>query len=174
MQSIRVSCGFIITCQDKWLIAHVTNGKNWDFPKGVGDDGEDELETALRETLEETGLDLRPFIENLIDYGRHTYQPKKKDLHLFGVNLHELDVSKLTCESMVVRPNYSFPEVDAFMLIDPTRRDNFLAPRMLEWVNAHVITCSSSTSSSTPYSSPLSLTDSTPTEMKQINNTPTL
>jgi 8-oxo-dGTP pyrophosphatase MutT (NUDIX family) len=163
---VRVSCGFIITCQNKWLIAHVTNGKTWDFPKGIGDDNEPELETALRETLEETGLDLRPYLGSLVDYGRHGYQPKKKDLHLYGIHVPELDLSKLVCESMVVRPNYSFPEVDAFMLIDPSKRDNFLAPRMLEWVNTHVISCTSSTSSSTHYSSPSSPTDSTPTETK--------
>lgn len=40
-----------------WRMLVLRAYKNWDFPKGVVDPGEDPLEAAKREALEETGLD---------------------------------------------------------------------------------------------------------------------
>lgn len=59
------SCGALIyrknkQNQDKYellLIKHCSGG-HWSFPKGHVESGENELETALREIKEETGLDV--------------------------------------------------------------------------------------------------------------------
>lgn len=55
------SCGTIIIDQDKVLLvgARDNDGKMfWSFPKGHQEDGETDEETALRETLEEVGLEV--------------------------------------------------------------------------------------------------------------------
>ena len=55
------SCGCIITKDDKvFLICTLDDGKEvfWSFPKGHQEAGETDMKTALRETKEETGLDV--------------------------------------------------------------------------------------------------------------------
>ena len=67
------SCGFILFRQPEegrryYLLMHYRAG-HWDFPKGHVEDGEGEIQTALRELEEETG------IRNVevIDGFRHEY-----------------------------------------------------------------------------------------------------
>ena len=60
------SCGCIILKDDKvFLICTLDDEKEafWSFPKGHQEAGETDVETALRETKEETGLDVE-----IIDY----------------------------------------------------------------------------------------------------------
>lgn len=62
---IEKSCGCIIIKDDKVLLicARDDDGKLfWSFPKGHQEDGESDIETAIRETREETGLDV-----NIVD-----------------------------------------------------------------------------------------------------------
>ena len=139
---MKISAGFIIEVYGRWLVAHVTNGKNWDFPKGGVDNGETHLEAAIREVMEETSFDLMPLLDKyvLIDYGQHPYI-NGKQLHLFGIKIPEIDVSKLECTEYVERGDHRFPECDAFMLIDPAKREDYLNRSMLKWVNVHVLKC---------------------------------
>ena len=56
------SCGAVIYRKhhgntEILLIRHIKSGY-WSFPKGHSEDGETEVETALREVREETGLDI--------------------------------------------------------------------------------------------------------------------
>lgn len=56
------SCGCIILKDDKALLigARDDDGKLfWSFPKGHQEDGETDAETAVRETKEETNLDVK-------------------------------------------------------------------------------------------------------------------
>ena len=59
MKKIK-SCGFIVYKLDdegqKYLLLHQTKSGTWSFPKGRMEAGEDELQTAMRELYEETGL----------------------------------------------------------------------------------------------------------------------
>ena len=60
------SCGCIILKDNRvFLIGALDNDKEmfWSFPKGHQEVGETDIETALRETKEETGLDVE-----IIDY----------------------------------------------------------------------------------------------------------
>ncbi|MCD7741065.1 MAG: NUDIX domain-containing protein [Ruminococcus sp.] len=55
------------------LIKHLNSG-HWSFPKGHVEEGETEIETAMREIKEETGMDVMidPTFRELV-----TYNPKK-------------------------------------------------------------------------------------------------
>lgn len=103
MAEIR-SCGVLIYRDDPslsfLLMRHPTR---WDLPKGHVDDGESDLECALRELEEETGItrndieldeDFRFVNEYLVRYMRHGNEPKLKRLVLF--------LAKLTSEIEIV------------------------------------------------------------------------
>lgn len=66
------SCGCIILRDGKVLLigARDDNGKLfWSFPKGHQEDGEVDIETAIRETKEEIGIDVEVFDEKPIKTG---------------------------------------------------------------------------------------------------------
>jgi 8-oxo-dGTP pyrophosphatase MutT (NUDIX family) len=70
----RLSCGILIlNGQQELLLCHVTGQDHWDLPKGGAHEGESPLQAALRETREETGLDLAA--EVLRELGRFDYRP---------------------------------------------------------------------------------------------------
>ena len=52
------SCGCIIIENKKVLLIYEKDRNFWGFPKGHVEDGENEIETALREVKEEVGLDV--------------------------------------------------------------------------------------------------------------------
>ena len=57
------SCGCIIVKNEKVLLVYEKNRNFWGFPKGHMEDGENEIETALREVKEEVGIDVEIDIE---------------------------------------------------------------------------------------------------------------
>ena len=133
-KSKRLSCGVVIL--NPWrelLLCHVTGQGHWDLPKGGMDPGETPLQTALRETREETGLQLSA--QALMDLGRFPYTAKK-GLHLFATQLPRLDVSRLTCHSHFVDrlTRRSLPEMDGFDWFAWDRTRELCTPKM-----AHVL-----------------------------------
>ena len=66
------SCGAVIFDGDKVLVIQQQEG-HWGFPKGHVEDGESEVETAIREIKEETNLDVE--INEKYRYVE-TYSPK--------------------------------------------------------------------------------------------------
>lgn len=103
----------LLTEDRELLLCHVTGQSHWDLPKGGIHDGESALEAALRETHEETGLQLSA--GSTLDLGRHVYTGKK-DLHLFAVLTGRIDPRELHCESCYVErgSGRSRPEMDGF------------------------------------------------------------
>lgn len=83
MAKHSVSCGtLVVNPRRELLLCHVTNTPKWDIPKGMRDPGETELEAAMRELREETGL---AFDADLFrDLGPFAYR-RDKGLHLFMV-----------------------------------------------------------------------------------------
>lgn len=80
------SCGAIIFNNNKVLIIQQAAG-HWGFPKGHVEEGETEIETAIREIKEETNLDIE-ICENY-RYVEH-YSPKEnveKDVVFFAAKL---------------------------------------------------------------------------------------
>jgi 8-oxo-dGTP pyrophosphatase MutT (NUDIX family) len=110
----RLSCGIVVLTEAReLLLCHVTGQRHWDLPKGGIHAGESPREAALRETHEETGLQIAA--ETLFDLGRHAYTAKK-DLHLFACLSERLDTRELRCDSCFVErgSGRARPEMDGF------------------------------------------------------------
>ncbi|MCO5413178.1 NUDIX hydrolase [Ralstonia mojiangensis] len=113
---IALSCGLVLLNEDgDVLLAHATETRHWDIPKGAPDPGEDHRDTALRETREETGLVLDSHA--LIELGRFPYR-RDKELHLFATRVRRAEVAlnTLTCTSMFnsYHTGRLIPEMDAY------------------------------------------------------------
>jgi 8-oxo-dGTP pyrophosphatase MutT (NUDIX family) len=118
-ENMRTTCGiYLLDTEGKVLISHPTGhaATLWSIPKGVPDEGEEDLfRVAIREMREETGIDLdKHEYVVLQDFGFQVY-PKnpKKRLRSWLVQLKDKVNETLVCESMVVwegRP--PFPEMD--------------------------------------------------------------
>src|ERR1700750_3419401 len=103
MTGRTVSCGVVIlNAQGDVLLCHATETSHWDVPKRQADPGEEPVEAALRELVEETGIVLPA--ARLKDLGRFLYR-RDKDLHLFAVRVDETQVriEDCVCESYFPR-----------------------------------------------------------------------
>lgn len=110
----RLSCGILIlNPQQELLLCHVTGQDEWDLPKGGQHEGETPLQSALRETREETGLQLAE--QALLELGRFEYRAKK-DLYLFATLMPRFDVATLRCESHFSEwgTGQRLPEMDGY------------------------------------------------------------
>lgn len=110
------TCGLVVKSNDLFLICHPYNGKKWDIPKGVMEDGESELETAYRESKEETGLNLMEVEGDLSLLGRFKYYGRPKELVAFLLEA-EIDLTRepLQCLSFIDSgPLKGKPEHDKF------------------------------------------------------------
>lgn len=52
--------GCVIICGDEMIVVHQISSGFWGFPKGSIEPGEDTLAAAIRETKEETGVEVNP------------------------------------------------------------------------------------------------------------------
>jgi len=92
-----LSCGILVVDDvDELLLCHATGTARWDIPKGRREPGESEIEAAIRETFEETGLRFAP--DALVELGRFRYRPGK-DLHLFATRSERIDPSGCSCST---------------------------------------------------------------------------
>jgi 8-oxo-dGTP pyrophosphatase MutT (NUDIX family) len=73
----NLSCGIVLAREQgsEWLTLMLRAYSNWDFPKGMCEDGEIPLETASREVDEETGIKDFEFNwgERFIDTGPYNH-----------------------------------------------------------------------------------------------------
>ena len=119
---MRKTCGiYLINKNDKLLITHPTNHPlfgSWSIPKGVPDKDESFLDAAIRETFEETGIDLTGIVMNRnikIHYLPSViYKSNKKTLYSFLIIDKELDDVKVVCDSLATVNGVSFPENDDY------------------------------------------------------------
>lgn len=117
----------MINKQGSILACHGT-GKpkdyGFDFPKGCVDEGEDDIDGALRELKEETGIIL-PNNESIIDCGVHNHN-KEKNIHIFVYPIEEFpDVSTLKCTTFFELNGKTLPEVDFYEIIPKEERNKF-------------------------------------------------
>lgn len=114
-----ISCGVIIVNakNPNQILGCKPYGKHdgrHDLPKGRMEENETPLETAIRETREESGVDLSGV--TLIDLGEFKYI-SKKNLHLFKCIL-DLDLAKLSCSTDFEIKGCFFPEVIGYEWIN--------------------------------------------------------
>jgi 8-oxo-dGTP pyrophosphatase MutT (NUDIX family) len=98
----KVTAAVVIINRDGDILGCHGTGKpkdsGFDFPKGLVEPGETDVQAALRELYEETGIDT-VLESDLIDCGIHHHN-KEKDIHIFLLKTDEMpDVSTLVCKS---------------------------------------------------------------------------
>jgi 8-oxo-dGTP pyrophosphatase MutT (NUDIX family) len=116
----RLSCGVVLlNDRAELLLCHVTGQAHWDLPKGGPTVDESPLQTALRETREETGLVLDSTA--LIDLGLLAYRARK-DLYLFAARVPRFDPALLWCDSRFNdrASGTRLPEMDGYGWFDFT------------------------------------------------------
>jgi 8-oxo-dGTP pyrophosphatase MutT (NUDIX family) len=113
---------FIFDTTGKILICRptgITTKDGWSIPKGKQEKGEEVIDAALRETFEETSLQLTSYKKKLVDLGIEKYNSKKKKLWGFAVKVNEkINVRDLLC---VVKNNDGKIkiEIDLYEMVDP-------------------------------------------------------
>src|SRR5580698_4953632 len=68
---VTVSAGGVVINQQGMVLVVDQNGTSWSLPKGHVDPGEDPLEAAIREIMEESGVTDIHFVNTLGAYGRY-------------------------------------------------------------------------------------------------------
>lgn len=112
------SAGIVITNGKKILGLLSKHKDGWDIPKGKRDNGELDIECAIRECLEETGMEFGK--KELEDFGIYDYHNDSgRNLHAF-VNFTENlpDIKNMSCKNYVERMGYKIPEVQEYRYID--------------------------------------------------------
>jgi len=105
---------FLIDNLGKLLVVHPTNSPKyfWSIPKGLGEKNETSFETASRELLEETTLDIKSILIDsmrlYLNLGYSAYPNGKKALKAFLIvsnsNLSEI-YKDLKCNSIFINKN---------------------------------------------------------------------
>jgi 8-oxo-dGTP pyrophosphatase MutT (NUDIX family) len=121
---IKVAGIFLIRKDLKVLICHPTKHKDdiWSIPKGRVEEGEELTEAAIRETFEETNIDLSNWI-HMLTLEPVPYPKSKSNKVLFGYALLEsqnrisFNLFDLKCNSNVPLDIGGFPEMDGYQWV---------------------------------------------------------
>jgi 8-oxo-dGTP pyrophosphatase MutT (NUDIX family) len=117
---MKTTCGLLLIFRGpRILMCHPTGDDEnvWSMPKGLMDEGELPIETAFRETLEETGLDVPNTFNGYVIHPEieRKYETKKKKMIAFPIFCeNEIDVEDLHCSTFL--PELGIYEVDDFKL----------------------------------------------------------
>lgn len=135
MSVVAAAGVFFINREDKVLICHPTNHAEnaWSIPKGKVEKEEYCLDAAIRETFEETNIDLSNYIDEFIKLESQNYKHKKKRLHPFvifektciGLYSTKFDIK---CNSNVPEERGGFPEMDDYRWVSIDEARNLLHP----------------------------------------------
>jgi 8-oxo-dGTP pyrophosphatase MutT (NUDIX family) len=136
-----VSCGIVMLNASRELFT-----ARWDLPKGMQDVGESARQTAVRETWEETSLDLNPAA--MVDLGLFDYLPAKQH-HLFGlrVSASAFRIGDCRCHSSFPHRITGLPtlEVDAYAWKPLSRLGDWCGKNMtrvlvaLDWTRSELM-----------------------------------
>lgn len=135
---MKISCGFLLKSNGLYLLCHATrlhfmsdlNDQHWAIPKGQMDEGETELQTAIRELQEETDINILKHViirSDLPIIDRYTL--KKKETRVFFLNDEKgvLVNLPLKCNSIMMNhPDTRYnglPEMDDYKWV--TKEEGF-------------------------------------------------
>lgn len=109
----------IINEKKEFLLIRHKNGGHWDFPKGHKEPGESSKETALREVLEETGLQVR-LIDGFKEKSKYTPRPgvEKTVTFYLGFSMGEVTIQE---EEIVEYEYLSYEEAKARITFKESR-----------------------------------------------------
>ena len=106
------SAGILVKFGDRYVLGHASGQKHFDIFKGRMDEGEEWIDTALRECQEESGL---IFVkEDLTLLGHNTYT-KNKDLVVYIARIENFILESLGCTTFL---ESGLPEMDFFEVMD--------------------------------------------------------
>lgn len=116
MVSKKVSAGIAIFNRSfELFVCHTTGRNRWDLPKGLIENNETAVMTAVRETYEETGLVFTE--QQLSEIGIFQYLPQKQ-LHIFAVSVQKtaFRLAECNCASRFydITTNNLKPEIDGY------------------------------------------------------------
>lgn len=126
-----ISAGFLIHSNGMYLLGHATqpdnyvfnpDDRNWTIPKGVKNNGETTIDAAIRETFEETDLNVHKYFD--IDHNMQPYSiinTNKKDIIVYLLDDPSGKIMQydFKCNSLIENKRFPHmngkPELDMFM-----------------------------------------------------------
>jgi 8-oxo-dGTP pyrophosphatase MutT (NUDIX family) len=117
----------------EWRILLLRAYKNWDFPKGLVEPGEDPLEAALREAQEEAGLSDLQFIWGKEFKETEPYNQGRKTARYYLAETSEIKVT------FSINPELGAPEHHEYRWLTFEEAAGLLPERLrpvLEWAGA--------------------------------------
>lgn len=125
----KLSCGIVLAREheDQWLTLVLRAYHNWDFPKGVCEEGEQPFDAARREVEEESGI-----VELLFDWGDRCIEtgPYNKG----KVARYYLARTGQEKVEMGISPELGRPEHSEFRWVSFDEAYDLTAPRVREVV----------------------------------------
>ena len=130
----RLSSGVVVVslAQRKLKYLLLRAYRNWDFPKGLVESGEEPIDAALREVREETTLDDLSFDWGLEFMETGPYNKGK-------VSRYYIARSKQTQVRLPVNPDLGMPEHQEACWVDFARALTMVSPRLqpvVQWAHA--------------------------------------
>ncbi len=95
---------FVFNHKNELLICHPTNGswsKNWSIPKGQFEESETALRAAIRETFEESNINLISKTNEIKLVGKQKYEKSDKVIIGFIYKFNEETTFNLKCTSLI-------------------------------------------------------------------------
>lgn len=127
---LRLSCGVVVVRRGAagWLFLLLRAYRNWGFPKGLVEPGEEPLAAARREVREETSIeDLR------FDWG---YEHRETEPYNSKIARYYLAATPSAEVTLPVSPELGRPEHDEWRWVDFREALSLCAPRLhpiLRW-----------------------------------------
>ena len=125
----KLSCGIVLAreYEDQWLTLVLRAYHNWDFPKGICEEGEQPFDAAKREVEEESGI-----VELLFDWGDRCIEtgPYNKG----KVARYYLARTGQEKVEMGISPELGRPEHSEFRWVSFDEAYDLTAPRVREVV----------------------------------------
>lgn len=128
MSGKTTTSGVLLTDGKYLLICKPNNSKWWDIPKGRVDQGESEVDAAVRELEEETSyIAEKSCLEKL---GVFDYKSTKR-LALFRLTVNDMpDTVSLFCRSMYEHNGKMVPEMVSYAVVEYREALKKLAPAL--------------------------------------------